>query len=59
MHLLVLRGEGIPTIHALVWSQPLVHPQLRLLYDGTQLVQIRLYLFVVFHILACDQQLDL
>lgn len=55
----MFRSESIPNIHALIWPQPLVHPQLRLFYNGAQLVQIRLYLFIVFHILACDQQLHL
>lgn len=54
-----LRWERLPCVHAFVQALPLVHPQLRLLHDGAKLVQVRLDLLVVFHILACDQQLDL
>lgn len=54
-----LSGEHVYCIHALVWPQPLIHPELRLLDDGAQLVQVRLYLLVIFHILAGDEQLDL
>lgn len=57
--MLWLSGEHVNCIHALVWPQPLVHPELRLLDDGAQLVQVRLYLLVIFHILAGDEQLDL
>ena len=42
LHLLMLRlsGEPLSCIHSLVWPLPLVHPQLRFLYDRAQLVQI-------------------
>lgn len=46
-------------IHALIWPLPFINPELRFLHNRTQLVQIRLYLLVIIHILAGDQQLHL
>lgn len=57
--LLGFSQECVSRVQALVRALPLVHPQLRLLHDGAQLVQVRLDLLVVLNILACDQQLDL
>lgn len=38
--MLWLSGEPLSCIHALVWPLPLVNPELRLLYDRAQLVQV-------------------
>lgn len=52
--MLWLSGEPLSSVHALIWSLPLVHPELRLLYDRAQLVEVRFDLLVIFHILAGD-----
>lgn len=54
-----LRAKHDSRIHALVRPLSLVHPELRLLDDRAQLVQVRLYLLVIFHVVAGDEQLDL
>lgn len=46
-------------IQGLVGALPLVHPELRLLHDGPQLVQVLFDLLVVVHILAGNEQLNL
>lgn len=38
--MLWLSREPLSYIHALIWPLPLVHPELRLLYNGAQLVQV-------------------
>lgn len=54
LFMLWLSGEPLSSVHALIWSLPLVHPELRLLYDRAQLVEVRFDLLVIFHILAGD-----
>lgn len=56
LHQLMLR---LSCIHPLLGALPLVHPEFGLLHDGAELVKVRLDLFVIFHILAGDEQLDL
>lgn len=46
-------------LHGLVGALPFVHPQLRLLHDGSQLVQVLFDLFVVVDVLAGNKQLNL
>lgn len=47
------------TIHGFIGALPFVHPKLWLFHDGPQLIQVLFDLFVVVHILAGNQQLNL
>lgn len=38
--MLWLSGQHLSCVHAFIWPLPLVHPELRLLYNRAQLVQV-------------------